>query len=305
MASAAVKTSDPDISSAEMTAYWRSLYPHLSGDRISKELASDAGIAKADDFEKRFDYPLVKRKVSVRAGFMLDTSTQLLRSGEFDSCISIASGFSMLTYLIATNILPGLPTVTFMDLDLPHILEARRIRTLPLLDKLDRSILERVVLVAADLEKACAEKRPFRELFPRCERPVFIIEGLIYFLSKDCVDWIIHEISSYDKAAVLFDYWPADGTEYSACFKRVVDSLKGFMPENVKSFWSKDSIAELASHFAASADIGLQSVENRASEIAGEAPMFVNQNEFFPVRFFVGSKPKLPLFDEDSLFRPK
>ncbi len=286
--------SDPNISSAEMTAYWRSLYPHISGDRISLKLASDAGIVKAKDFEAKFSYPLVARKVSVRAGFMLNTSVSLLDSGKFDSCISIASGFSMLTYLIAARVLPELPNLTFIDVDLPHILEARNKRIIAIADDLlDKSILTRIELLAMDLEEVCTAGRSFGDLFPRCERPVFIIEGLIYFLSKRCVDWLIREISSYKNVALLFDYWPEDGTTYSACFKRVVDSLKGFMPENVKSFWSADSIATLSRHFKQTKDRDLKSIENDVIVRTADTPMLIDQNEFFPVRFFVGSKVRV------------
>ena len=66
-----LKNKETDISSAEMTAYWRSLYPLLSGDTLSINLASVEGIQKAKIFEEKFKYPLVGRKVSVRAGFML------------------------------------------------------------------------------------------------------------------------------------------------------------------------------------------------------------------------------------------
>ena len=38
---------DPNISSAEMTAYWRSKYPLLSGDKLSVMLSSENGINKA------------------------------------------------------------------------------------------------------------------------------------------------------------------------------------------------------------------------------------------------------------------
>jgi hypothetical protein len=58
---------DGNISSSEMTAYWRSLYPAHSKDNISKHLASSDGILKAQQFEKKYNYPLVGKKVSVRA----------------------------------------------------------------------------------------------------------------------------------------------------------------------------------------------------------------------------------------------
>jgi len=283
--------SKENISSAEMTAYWRSLFPQFSKDNLSIRLASPEGINKAHEFEKRFSYPLVGRKVSVRAGFMLETAINTLRSGKYDSCISIASGFSMLAYIIALETSSEFPHIKFIDLDLPYIIEERKKRIKELPGALFVSnLLDKVKLITEDLELAAKKNKKFKDLFPLCEKPVFIIEGLIYFLSNECVDWLTKEILSYKNTAVLFDYWPDDGIERSICFKKAIDALKGFIPENVKSFWSKGNVTTFSKHFLIAKNYELKIVENEASIKANEEPLFTNENEFFPVRFFVGSK---------------
>lgn len=64
--------SNENISSAEMTAYWRCKYPLISQDSLSFHLASKNGVEKAHQFEEKYNYPLVARKVSVRAGWFFD-----------------------------------------------------------------------------------------------------------------------------------------------------------------------------------------------------------------------------------------
>lgn len=51
--------STDNISSAEMTALWRSAYPNISGDSLSKEMSSFEGVQKAKGFEDRYKFPLV------------------------------------------------------------------------------------------------------------------------------------------------------------------------------------------------------------------------------------------------------
>jgi hypothetical protein len=137
---------------------------------------------------------------------------------------------------------------------------------------------------------ACKQQKKFKDIFVNCNKPVFIVEGLIYFLSNECVDWITNEILTYTKATVIFDYWPANGTEKSICFKRAIEALKGFIPENVKSFWDRENISQFSKHFLIGNDYSLMSIENKASSEINENPQFTNQDEFFPVHFFVGKR---------------
>jgi O-methyltransferase involved in polyketide biosynthesis len=286
-----MSSNEANISSAEMTAYWRSLFPQFSHDEISIKLASPAGIEKSKEFEKRFDYPLIGRKVSVRAGFILQNAIRLLATGKYDSCISLASGFSLLTYCIAAGLSERSAHIHFFDSDLPHMAEerAKRINALPS-GLLSPSVSNKIKIVPADLEAACRAGTSLKDLFPGCKRPLFIIEGVIYFLSAECVKWLIAEISSYDNAAVIFDYWPEDGVTYSNCFKRVVDSLKGYIPENIKSFWGNENIQELSTRFPALEDHKIGDIENRMSIENGEVAQFNNQHTFFPVKFIIAER---------------
>jgi len=278
---------DSNISSAEMTAYWRSQYPSLSDDKFSVNLASKEGISKAHEFEKKFNYPLVGRKVSVRAGFFLKQAVDLLLTGKFDACISFASGFSLLGYYITAEIQNKFPEITVIESDLSHIIHARNTRLESIRGQLNHDVLSKLKATALDLEQACRDGKSLRELFPTYHSPVFVIEGVIYFLSKSCVDWLINEISQYPTVAIIVDYWPEEGVLQSECFNKVVQSLKGFIPENIKSFWDSATLKDIHQKFDVVQDCSIQHVENQYSILHNEEPQFIDQNKFFPVHLLV------------------
>lgn len=280
---------DPNISSSEMTAYWRSIYPQLSGDKLSVKLSSDNGICKSHEFEKKFDYPLVSRKVSVRAGFFLKQSVDLILTGRFDSCISFASGFSLLSYYIAMAIQEIFPDIILIDTDLPNIIKERENRLQSIANELNEKAFSKVKSMVCDLELAASENRSIKDIFPDVKSPIFLIEGVIYFLSKACVDWITREVSQYENSAIIMDYWPENGMEESKCFKQVVESLKGFIPENIKSFWDEESLKKLYNTFDSSKDIPIQYLEHQYSTFSDENPKFYDKNSFFPVHLLVAA----------------
>ncbi len=286
---------EADISSAEMTAYWRSLYPKLSSDTLSINLASAEGIQKAKVFEERFKYPLLGRKVSVRAGFMLQKAIEILSTGLYDSCISLGSGFSMLTYILAEqlnrdNEMP----IQFIDLDLPEIIEERKRRLSRLIidRKVSADVVSTIQNIEIDIEAMHTNTISFKDVFRDCKRPLFMIEGLIYFLTEDCVEWLMQQITRYDLSAVIFDYWPENGVNESLCFRNAIQAMAGFMPENVKSFWSDEGIAQLSGHFKRVENLKIKNIENEMSEEMLDTPMFIDSNQFFPVQIFVGLGPK-------------
>ena len=286
-----LKNKETDISSAEMTAYWRSLYPKLSSDTLSINLATAEGIQKATVFEEKFNYPLVGRKVSVRAGFMLQKSTEILSTGLYDSCISLGSGFSMLTYMLAEqlnrdNDMP----IQFIDLDLLEIIKERKRRISRLIvdKKISADVLSTIQNVDIDIEAMHTTDISFKGVFRDCKRPLFIIEGLIYFLTQDCVKWLMQQITRYDLSAVIFDYWPENGVNESLCFCNAIQAMAGFMPENVKSFWSDEGIAQLSGHFKQAENLKIKNIENEMSEKNLDTPRFIDSNTFFPVQIFVG-----------------
>ncbi len=67
-----------EVSSAEITAVYRCAIPELSSDRHSINLVSPAGKEKAAAFIAKYDYPLVTRKISLRAGYFLSEAVRLL-----------------------------------------------------------------------------------------------------------------------------------------------------------------------------------------------------------------------------------
>lgn len=286
---------EADISSAEMTAYWRSLHPKLSGDTLSVNLASAEGIQKAKIFEEKFKYPLVGRKVSVRAGFMLQKSMEILSTGLYDSCVSLGSGFSMLTYILAEELnRDNDRPIQFIDLDLPEIVKERKRRVSKLIiDKnISADVVSKIQNVEIDIEAMHAMEVSFKNVFRDCKRPLFIVEGLIYFLTNNCVEWLMQQITRYDLSAVIFDYWPENGVNESLCFSNAIQAMAGFMPENVKSFWSDEGIARLSGYFKRIENLKIKNIENEMSEKMLDTPKFIDSNTFFPVKIFVGLEPK-------------
>ncbi len=276
-----------NISSAEMTAYWRSAYSKLSGDDLSHRLASEEGIKKAEEFAHQYNYPFIARKVSVRAGFFLRQTVALLESKQYDACVSFASGFSLLTYFIAKSISSS---INFIDIDLPSIIAKRNERLLSISDFFDEKVSKKLQTKVLDLESAYQSNKSFQELFPNCSSPIFLIEGVIYFLSDPCVKWIFEQIAAYDNAAVIFDYWPDNMLEQNACFERVYKTLDQTILEQTKSFWSKEQKEKLASQFSSITDTSIQDIEVAFSEELAETPQFSDPADFFPVRILTAEK---------------
>jgi O-methyltransferase involved in polyketide biosynthesis len=280
-----------NISSAEMTAYWRSQHS-ISKDKLSGKLATATGKEKAAEFIKQYNYPLIVRKVSARARFFLDSAVTLLNKEEYDSCISFASGFSLLTYLIQTEINNDLADIVFIDTDVKDIVEQRIQRV----NKLDSSIVDSLRNIKSqilDLEEACRQGQHLKDIFPTCKLPLFLIEGVIYFLSASCVKWLFKEIATYQQAAVILDYWPEEGLEQSQCFANAVSNLRGFMREDIVSFfetdfWSENNFLKITSYFITRSNSDIKAIENTLAIENNTAAQLIDQNQFFPVNLFIG-----------------
>ena len=234
-----------DISSAEMTAYYRSVFENISKDNISSLLVSKEGIAKAKAFDAKYNYELVYRKISLRAGFFYEEALDLLKTGCYDSCISFASGFSTLTYTIRKRLVELndiYSSIKFIDSDLPHIIHERNSRFEELLSNngIDELIYKKIKANVLDLEEAASKSLSLMDLYPNCKRPLFLIEGVVYFLSTNCLNWLIKEVSEYHKSAIIIDYWPENSLGISRCFSTIYKDLKNFIPEQTKSFWNNN-----------------------------------------------------------------
>ena len=281
-----------DFSSAEMTAYWRSKHS-ISKDKLSIKMTSFFGKEKSHEFEDKYQYPLIGRKVSARARFFLDNADNLLHLNKYDSCISLASGFSLLTYYILRAIKDKISPIKFFDTDISDILIERERRLVNIDDLEFKKMIKNIELKVLDLEEASRTSKKLKDIFPTCERPVFLIEGVIYFLSSECVKWLFSEISTFDDAGLIFDYWPEEGFHQSKCFFNTVNDLRGFMRENVVSyftseFWGSENFSKLTSCFNTIHDIKMMQAENDISDREHEKRQLVNQNEFFPVNLYVG-----------------
>jgi|SRR6185437_5161820 len=275
-----------NISSAEMTAFWRSEHPKLSHDSLSELLSSPDGIRKSHEFETKYNYPMIGRKVSVRAGWFQEEAIRLLKTKHYNSCISLGSGFSMLTFYLSKYTMAN-KNLSFLDVDLQKMIATRTKRISSLEHELlDVSVLSRVSTLVLDLEYSYQNGSKFSEIFGMSRTPVFIIEGIIYFLSKGCVNWIFEGIQSYKNYAILFDYWPENGPNISECFKRAIATLNNFIPEQTRGLLSTSELNTLCKNSNLTI-VSLQEKEQEFSIKNEEEPQFMDQNLFFPVQLAI------------------
>lgn len=277
-------TKDQDVSSSEITAMYRCKYPEISGDTLSQLLVSPAGKERAQAFIDKYNYPLVNQKISLRARAFLDEASRLIQSGHYDACISFASGFSLLNYLIAKNNNCA-ENVNYIDTDFAHMIEERNWRINKI--ELDPAILAKINSHAFDIEQAFKSGKSLKETFPQCHNPIFIIEGVSYFLSTACIDWLFEQIASYDRSAIIIDYWPDDMLETSQLFARVYDDLnQGMILEELKSFWGKSTLQKFKKHFPQNQDYSLIDLEEMyATDSKRE---MLDPNRYFPLRVISG-----------------
>lgn len=141
--------------------------------------------------------------MALRARVFLEVAQELLQSGEFDACISLGSGLSMLTSLLTQRA----PTrIRFYDSDLPTVVAARsrRIRS---------AGFTAPPCLAFDLEDCARDKRSLASLFAQGDaalfegtrRPLFLMEGLLSFVTPACRTWLFDNLRTTN-GALLFDY---------------------------------------------------------------------------------------------------
>lgn len=272
-----------NVSSAEVTAYMRSQKPNLTHDNLSHHLVSKAGIKKHHEFVDGMNYPLGTRKIMARAGFFYEQALQLLKSGHYDSCISLASGFSMLTSLLANQT----SNVIYYDVDLPHMVTERKKR-INEAEFFSTLTLNQTKLKAIDLTHI--EQFNFQEVFNDCKRPLFILEGITYFLPPQILTLILQQITRFNSSAIILDYWPENSVEISAVFKRIVPQLKGFIAEDLNDFFlTAEQIDFLQKHYQKTTDLSILEVDELLSKQLDEPSVLTDQNDVFPIRIIVAS----------------
>ncbi|MBI2082348.1 MAG: class I SAM-dependent methyltransferase [Deltaproteobacteria bacterium] len=266
------------LTSAEMTAYWRSRYPELSGDRWSALLVSKEGIKLANRFKTEV-YPLIEHHLALRHRFFFNRAAALLRSGHYDSCISIGSGLSLLVPYL-TEVAPKL---CYYDADLSEVLEMRETRLKKVKEKFKNETWGAIQSRTIDLEKAATKKKKLKSVFPEATSPIFILEGVFFYLTSACLEWFFRELETYGTSAVIFDYWPKYSEAKSEVTRKMVTFLNTSIREKIQRFQSADEFKKLAGSKRIQEDSEIRDIE---SEFV-KTPLLTEINEIVPARYVV------------------
>jgi hypothetical protein len=260
---------EKEISSAEMTAAWRCDEPELSRDQISKLIVSNEGLQKARSYQAT-QYPFASRHFSLRAGYFLQQACKLLSSGHYNALISIGSGLSLLTHCIVAEFEKQHPEgqLFILDTDLPSMINTRIIRMEALAKNLSPAPQNQFEQRALNIEltyEMNKDNNPsaFKEIFSmKPIHPIFILEGISYFLTKECLSWLFSNVFSYENAAIIFDYWPDDAPKRSSFFIQMLSYFQTNLPENVQCLLSPEHLCALSKSMQFT-DMSLRNIEQQ------------------------------------------
>lgn len=270
---------DQLLSSAEMTAYWRSQEPEISGDTLSAKLVSPSGIQLAKQFENDV-YPNVTRHLTIRNRYFQSRILKLLSTHQYDSCFSLGSGLSLLTYYLA---LQTTSKIRFYDFDIPEMIEFREERIKSLNGELQSRAMHKISTIGLDIEQASNQDQNFCEIMPKVNSPIIIMEGITYFLSSESIKWIFDSIEQYKTIAFVFDYWPDYAANVSDVFNRAFKFIKNSVKENIKLQLSRNDILELIGPYKLHEDMEVREVETEFVD----STLMGDMNNIFPARFAV------------------
>lgn len=283
------------ISSAEMTATWRCDEPQYSYDRYSVKLVSTAGLKQAKDYQKT-QYTLSNRHMSLRAGFIADSVCELVEKNHYDTVISLGSGLSLISYCIAEQLQAKHynQPLTFIDSDLAYMIEQRveRIKqqrdALPI-TKANFRFANIVLDIEATFKSAQKENKYLHDYLPSdIKKPVFILEGIIYFLSDTCRDWLFESFQQFDNVAVVMDYLREDAPQQSAFFNDVLKYFKENLPENLQTLMPIATLTEYCQAYTSSQDLPLAEIEQ--DYVATDQCILKDINQYVPARLCVLEK---------------
>lgn len=274
---------DPNFSSAEMTAFLRSSYSDISKDYISQHMVSNDGIGNTYQFITLFNYPLIARLISVRARFFLNEAVSLLETGKYDACISIASGFSLLTSLIKRKIERR---VAFIDCDLKEMIDERqnRINNHFLFQDISANNTSHLVLNIADLYQ---KRINITTQFSQFKNPLFLIEGLSYFLPKTITYWLMSQILQFENAAIIMDYCPTPNQEPNKCLQRLCANLPGFLCHG-EAMLEQYKINEYLDKCHTAKCLDISEIEKELLTKKSDA-LLVDKDGFLPTKIVLGA----------------
>lgn len=278
------------MSSAEITALFRSSLPHISGDFLSGQLIQSAGRSRAAAFIEKYNYPLAQRKIALSSSFCLQQANRILATGLYDSVISFASGFSLLTYYIKKDN-PELTSTVFYDTDLEHMTLERMSRLHLLGDSVDIDALNSIHIKPFDIEKAYTDGISLKESFPECHNPIFICDGVVYFLTEGCSRWLIDQASHYQHSALVLYYWHTQMHAQSRLFSEVFSDLnQGMILETLVHLWDKEMMDYIEKKFNVTQDWTLAEYERKLHDTHNLSIELTDINRYFPIKLLCSEK---------------
>ncbi len=271
--------SDRPLSSNEITAYWRSSEPEISRDRHSRKLCSADGARFALEFA-RGTYPRIGRHIAVRNRFFLDRAVGLVNDYEFDGIVSLGSGLSLLTYLIAQSA----PSASqLIDSDLPDVLRDRSSRLSHVRGCFDPAAWDRVHMEPFDIRRIASEQGILQALCSGLKSPVVLLEGVTYFLDRETLERLFAEIDALDRGALIVDYWPDDAPRRSRVFRQVTALFSGGIAETVHSCFAPPAFAGGFRRLRVMEDVCVSEAEREYTP----EPELLDPDQFVPARFVV------------------
>ena len=279
-----------DVSSAEITAIYRSSLPHISGDFLSAQLIQEPGRTRAAAFIEKYNYPLVQRKIALSSSFCRQQANRLLATGLYDSVISFASGFSLLTYYIKKDN-PKLTNIVYYDTDLENMASERMNRLHLLRDSVDMDALNSIQIKPFNIEKAYSDGKSLKESFPECRNPIFICDGVVYFLTEGCTRWLIDQAGDYQHSALVLYYWHTQMHAQSQLFSKVFNDLnQGMILETLTHLWDQEMLDHIKKHFSVIQDWTLADYERSLHETKGIAIELTDMKTYFPIQLLCCEK---------------
>ena len=270
------------VNSAEMTAYWRTSEPQISNDLFSINLVSESGIKNALKFEEQLDYHCVSRLISVRARYFYDQAVKLLKTGNYDSCISFASGFSLLNDNIAYA--NEFDHIKFYDSDLEHVVHVRKNRINDIVKHHNKKFIQNSKTITYDLNELLNGK-PIKEVFPNIKNPLIIFEGISYFIPNSVLHELFNQLTLFPNAAIILDYFPEDSALRSQHFKLYAKNVTSFIPQIINTI--KHTKDEKLGLFKIENQISVQEYEAKICAILNLDNKLMDENKFFPTEFIV------------------
>ncbi len=267
-----------NITSAEMTAVWRSTEPLLSCDNYSVMLASSEGKKKALDFQNHI-YPLVSRHLSVRAGYIHRLANDIIKNRNIETCVSLGSGFSSLLHTLVQKE----PKLVAIDTDLATVLSTRTQRLKKLNGLVDNSVLQKVKMAVVDVEEFAKQRADLAKYLGLNNRTLIMMEGLSYYLSPSAIRWVFAQCVKGPAEVLLFDYWPTAALSKSRVLRAVIKELNADCAETVTSTIDQYALKDLVAPLSLESDVSLQEAEGYISKNR----QLVNLNEFVPARIAV------------------